>query len=64
MGNELQNSLVSGVDRWYQEVTDPGFNPDSVDKYVFDAGTGHYSQVGFPTSVADPVLAKFGSRAL
>jgi len=42
---EIQASAGDSVQAWYEEVTDPGFNPTNINPYSFSSGTGHYTQV-------------------
>jgi len=40
------NAAMDGpAQSWYDEVTDPGFDSTGVASYVFDSGTGHYTQL-------------------
>jgi len=41
----VEAKAVTAVQNWYDEVTKPGFNPANIESYVFDKGTGHYTQV-------------------
>ena len=39
------NMVEEAVDDWFNEVTDPGFNPHHVVSYKHSPDTGHYTQV-------------------
>jgi len=41
----VMEEIDGGVDSWYNEVKDPGFNSGNIDPFVFSSGTGHYTQV-------------------
>jgi len=41
----VQAALANAAQAWYDEVTDPGFDSNGVGSYVFNSGTGHYTQV-------------------
>jgi len=41
----IQGGMTKSAQAWYDEVTDPGFNSNNINPYVFDYGTGHYTQV-------------------
>jgi len=41
----LTAKAKNSVDAWYGEVTDPGFNSSNINPFVWDSGTGHYTQV-------------------
>jgi len=41
----LQGKADGSVLAWYNEVTNPGFNPDHINPFNFTSGTGHYTQV-------------------
>ena len=43
--DEVQAAAVSSAQNWYSEVTKPGFDRKSVDRYVFNMGTAHYTQL-------------------
>ena len=39
------DSVVAGVQRWYDEVHNPGFGSYPESPFSFDSGTGHYTQL-------------------
>merc|ERR1712192_329902 len=39
------SKVAEAVTSWYDEVKTPGYDPEGVEKYVFDSATGHYAQV-------------------
>ena len=41
----IMAAIGDSAQSWYDEVRDPGFNPDNIDPYIFTKGTGHYTQV-------------------
>merc|ERR1711892_971212 len=41
----VQLALANAAQNWYNEVTAPGFDSTGVSSYVFNSGTGHYTQV-------------------
>jgi len=41
----LQADMAKPASSWYSEVTDPGFNSQNINPFVFTPGTGHYTQV-------------------
>jgi len=41
----MMSKVAEAVTSWYDEVTTPGYDPEGVEKYVFDSATGHYTQV-------------------
>lgn len=41
----VQAGLAGATQNWYDEVSDPGFNPANINPYAFNSGTGHYTQV-------------------
>ena len=43
--DEVQAAAVSSAQNWYSEVTKPGFDRKSVDRYVFNMGMVHYTQL-------------------
>ena len=44
-GSGLTSTVIDGVQRWYNEVHDPGFGSHPESPFSFDYGTGHYTQV-------------------
>jgi len=42
---EMMTSMDNAVTAWYNEVTDPGFDPADIQPFKFGYGTGHYTQV-------------------
>lgn len=43
-------NFTKAVYMWYDEVTKPGFPSSSVDFYIFNPATGHYSQMIWATT--------------
>ena len=43
--DQVQAAAVSSAQNWYSEVNKPGFDRMSVDRYVFNMGTAHYTQL-------------------
>ena len=43
--DQVQAAAVSSAQNWYSEVTKPGFDRKSVDRYVFNMGMVHYTQL-------------------
>merc|ERR1711911_96327 len=41
----VQASMAGAVQNWYDEVTDPGFNPALISPFVHSRGYGHYTQM-------------------
>jgi len=46
----LAASYADATTSWYDEVSSPGFNKDNINPFVFDSGSGHYSQVVWGSS--------------
>jgi len=42
---EAQAATTGAADAWYDEVTNPGFDSQSINPFVFSYGAGHYTQV-------------------
>jgi len=42
---KMMSKVAEAVTSWYNEVKTPGYDPEGVEKYVFDSATGHYTQV-------------------
>ncbi|GAB6028799.1 hypothetical protein CHUAL_004611 [Chamberlinius hualienensis] len=45
--NNRVANFSQAITLWFNEVTNPGFNPNNIDPYVFNSGTGHYTQVSW-----------------
>jgi len=43
--DRVQKSMGSTVQAWYDEVKNPGFNPQGIRNFKVASGTGHYTQV-------------------
>jgi len=43
--NDLQLQMDGPVQSWYDEVTNPGFDSQSINPFKFSYGAGHYTQV-------------------
>jgi len=41
----VQAGMTTAAQKWYDEVTDPGFDSQTLNPYQSNAGTGHYTQV-------------------
>jgi len=41
----VQGGMTNAAQNWYDEVTDPGFDSQTINPYTFNSGTGHYTQV-------------------
>merc|ERR1719427_1990023 len=41
----IQAAMDTPAQSWYGEVTDPGFDSQNINPFVFSSGTGHYTQV-------------------
>lgn len=41
----IQGKQTNAAQNWYDEVTDPGFDSQTINPYTFNSGTGHYTQV-------------------
>jgi len=41
----IQAAMATPAQSWYGEVTDPGFDSQNINPFVFSSGTGHYTQV-------------------
>lgn len=41
----IQGKQTKAAQSWYDEVTDPGFDSQTINPYAFNSGTGHYTQV-------------------
>jgi len=42
---EMMRTMDNAVTAWYNEVTNPGFDPADIQPFKFGYGTGHYTQV-------------------
>jgi len=42
---EVLDQFALQPDGWYDEVAEPGYDGDRVDRFAFDRGTGHYTAV-------------------
>jgi len=42
---DLVSHLTTATQNWFDEVSDPGFHSSGIERYRFDHGTGHYTQV-------------------
>ena len=43
--DQVKAAAVSSAQNWYSEVNKPGFDRKSVDRYVFNMGTAHCTQL-------------------
>merc|ERR1711971_120637 len=41
----VQAGMTTAAMKWYDEVTDPGFDSQTINPYTSNPGTGHYTQV-------------------
>jgi len=41
----IQGGQSKAAQNWYDEVTNPGFDSQTINPYTFNSGTGHYTQV-------------------